>query len=65
MEKKCVIVHYDGDDYNRAIEQELKRLGLKHGETAVVALPKSLWKWGKSVPMRCGHTSRNLISKPR
>jgi len=54
-DKNCLTVFYD-KDFNQAIDDELNRLGLKHGQTAIVALPRNLWKWGKSVGMRDGQT---------
>ena len=41
-----IVVFYDGDNYNQAIEQELKRRGLEEGEVVVYAVPESLKNMG-------------------
>lgn len=37
---ETITVFYTGNGYDRAVELELKRRGLKRGDVAILALPK-------------------------
>ena len=41
---KCLIVYYDQDNFNQAIEKGLSDHGLEPGKIQVIALPKSMCK---------------------
>jgi len=55
MKRKCIVVYYDGDNFNETIDHELKRRGIKEGEAQIMALPKSLKKMG----ILPAHTRKN------
>ena len=38
--EKCITIYYDGNDFDKTIDRELERLGLTHGQVAIIALPK-------------------------
>ena len=44
MKRKCIVVYYEGNKFNEAIARELKRRGLKEGDAAIIAIPKSLMR---------------------
>ena len=46
MKEKCILVYYESDKFNEAIDRELKRRGLKEGEVVIIAVPESLKRMG-------------------
>jgi hypothetical protein len=56
--QKRITVFYKKNDFNRAIEAELKKRGVQHGQVSIIAIPESLReKWGKTVGIRRAHTA--------